>query len=311
MTHRSSVLSTIVLGFSYLVTAAAAPAGAQGRLGEDFEPKLLPIVDGVYAYEGPLVLEGEEEIVRTNSLVVVTEEGVVVVDGQDTLEDAEHLVRSIGEVTDRPIRYLINASHHPDHVNGNAAFEGAVIIAHEAAKRTMVERERESGTSIPLPSMTYADQMTLDVGGTVLELYFFGPAHTNGDTIVYLPEEKVAFLTEVYFNGVFTSVSDGFARSHLDVLARIKELDAEWFIPGHGIIENQTAEQLREGLDRYEANVRVLHDAVAAHVEAGHSLEQTMEAMDEELAEFKDLPFYDFLLPRSVQATYQALSEKE
>lgn len=284
------------------LVVSSGSAFAQGRPGVDFTPKLIPIVDDVYAYEGPLHLPGQEEIVRTNSLVVVTDEGVVVVDGQDNVEEAEKMVAAIREVTDQPIRYLINASPHGDHVNGNAVFAGATIVAQERAKEVMV-----AAAVSPLPEITYAEEMTLHVGGQAIELYYFGPAHTPGDTIVYLPESKVAFLSEVYFNGVFTSLVDGFAVSHVAVLDRAKELDAEWFIPGHGIIDGQSASDLRAGLDVYHDNVKAVLDAVRRHVEAGDSLEVTMGAIDAELGEFTKIPFYEFLKPRSVEGTYNAL----
>lgn len=283
---------------------AAGSVLPQGRLGDDFEPKLVSIVEGVYAYEGPLPLAGEDEIVRTNSLVVLTEDSVVIADGQDNVEEAARMVAAIREVTDLPIRYLINASPHGDHVNGNAVFEGATIIAHEKAKEVMVE----AGVS-RLPDITYQDTMTLHVGGRDFELYHFGPAHTPGDTIVLLPEERVAFLSEVYFNGVFTSLVDGFAVSHMKVLDEAMALEADWFVPGHGTIDGQSAEELRAGLEFYADNVRAVHDAVARHVAAGDSLEATMEAIDDELGEFTEVPFYRALKQRSVESTYRALSE--
>ena len=288
--------------FICCTAVGTATLSAQGRPGVDFEPKLISIVDDIYVYEGPLALPGEEEIVRTNSLVVVTEEGVVVVDGQDNVEEAERMVRAIEKVTAQPIRYLINASPHGDHVNGNAAFGDAVIVAQEHAREAMM------GAEVPLPTIVYSDRMTLYVGGKTLELYFFGPAHTVGDTIVYIPEDRVAFLSEVYFNGVFTSLGDGFAVSHLKVLDAVEELDAEWFIPGHGYVDGQSAAALRSGLDTYHRNVKAVHDAVRGHVEAGDSLEETMAAIDAdadadaELGEFRELPFYDFLKARTYEA---------
>ena len=92
----------------------------QGLLGVDFTPGLVPIADGVYVYEGPLHLEGEAEVVRTNSLVVVTDDGVVVVDGQDTPDEGRAMIAAIRAVTDQPIRFLINASPHGDHINSTA-----------------------------------------------------------------------------------------------------------------------------------------------------------------------------------------------
>ena len=304
--HRHTILaaSSVVLLGSTLA--------AQGRLGVDFTPKLIPIVENIYAYEGPLALPGEEEIVRTNSLVVVTDEGVVVVDGQDNLEEAERLVAAIAEVTSQPIRYLVNASPHGDHVNGNGAFEGATIIAQERAREAMIEAARRSGGDPPpLPTVLYADKMTLRVGGKTLELNYYGPAHTPGDTVVYIPEDRVAFLSEVYFNGMFTSLGDGFAESHVEVLDAVRELDAEWFIPGHGFIDGKSAEELRSGLDDYAANVTAVLDIVRAHVAAGDSLEDTLAQIDGELGAYAELPFYGFLKQRTVEATYNALSETD
>jgi len=304
MGYKIAMLNKSLLALA--VCLMSAPSFAQGTLGDDFNPKLIPIADGVYAYEGPLHLPGEDEIVRTNSLVVVTDEGVVVVDGQDNVEEAERMLDAIGEVTDQPVTYLINASPHGDHVNGNAVFADATIVAQERAKEVMVE----AGVS-HLPGITFSSEMSLHIGGRDFELYYFGPAHTPGDTIVYLPEERIAFLSEVYFNGVFTSLVDGFAVSHLNVLQLVKALDAEWFIPGHGIIDGQSAEDLRAGLDVYHDNVRAVHDAVRRHVDAGDSLEETMAAIDGELGEFTAIPFYEFLKPRSVESTYKALSESK
>jgi cyclase len=212
-------------------------------------------------------------------------------------------------VTDQKVRYLVNASPHGDHVNGNAAFEGVTIVAHERARESMIHAAENAGNPPPpLPSVLFAERMELHVAGTTIELHYFGPAHTPGDTIVYLPEQKIAFLSEVYFNGVFTSLGDGFVKSHLEVLDEARALGADWFIPGHGYIEGQSREQLRAGLDRYAENVRVVYDAVLQHVEAGDSLLDTLAAIDGELGEFAEAPFYSFLKKRTVEGTYKALS---
>ena len=276
---------------------------AQGRLETDFSPKLIPIVNGIYAYEGYLSLPGEDEIIRTNSLVVITNEGVVVVDGQDDEEKASALITAISAITDQPIRYLINASPHGDHVNGNAVFKESTIIAHEKAKQSMIS----TGVSV-LPSIVYAEEMTLHLGGMTLELHYFGPAHTAGDTIVYIPEERVAFLSEIYFNGVFTSLIEGFSESHIKAIELTKALDVEWFIPGHGIIDGKSAKELSAGLDVYLNNVKAVHNFVLKHIVAGDSMEKTLSFMDTELHPFTEVPFYHYLGERSVRATFEALS---
>jgi glyoxylase-like metal-dependent hydrolase (beta-lactamase superfamily II) len=288
-----------------------ATAAGQGTPGVDFEPGLVPLTDGVYVYEGPLHLDGEDEIVRTNSLVVVTSEGVVVVDGQDNMEEGRSLIAAIREVTSEPIRYLINASPHGDHVNSNAAFEGAVIIAHEGAHEAMAE----AGTSFSeevgptLPHVTFQDRMTLRVGDRTLELYHFGRGHTRGDAVVLVPDDGIAFLSELYFNGVFASVGEGFVEEHVSTLRRAMELPAEWWIPGHGYVRDQTPAQLREGLEQYLANITAIRSAVALRVARGESLEEVLAGIDEDLAPFSDLPFYGYLKMSAISGTYRALAE--
>ena len=291
----------------------APPLAAQGRMGVDFEPGLVPIVDGVYAYEGPLHLDGEEEIVRTNSLVVVTSEGVVVVDGQDDHDEGRRLIAAIREVTDQPIRYLVNASPHGDHINSNEVFEGVTIVAHEGAYEAIAEvraANLRSGADVmpTLPHVTFGDRMTLHVGERTLELFHFGRGHTRGDAVVYLPDEGVVFLSELYFNGIFASVGEGFAGEHLATLERAMELPARWWIPGHGYVRDQTPEQLRAGVTRYLGNVRAIHSAVALRVTRGETLEQVLAGIDEDLGAFADLPFYGYLKRSAISGTYRALT---
>ena len=296
------------------VTIGTTPAHAQGRIGVDFTPGLVPIVEGVYAYEGPLHLEGEEEIVRTNSLVIVTDEGVVVVDGQDNPDEGRLMIAAIREVTHQPIRFLINASPHGDHINSNEVFEGATIIAHEGAREAISEvrsRNLESGEGFlpTLPHQTYRDKMTLVVGGRTIELYYFGRGHTRGDTVVFLPDVGVAFLSELYFNGVFASVGEGFVEEHIATLSQAMELPAEWWIPGHGFIAGQSRAQLAQGIEDYLANLEVIHAAVSLRVARGETLEQVMAGIDADLGAFAALPFYQYLKNSAISGTFRALSE--
>ena len=298
---------------SALTLFNAVSLAAQGRPGVDFEPGLTFITEGVYAYEGPLHLEGEEEIVRTNSLVIVTSDGVVVVDGQDNLEEGRRLITAVGEITTQPIRYLINASPHGDHINSNELFTEATIIAHEAASQAIADvraRNQASGSgALPtLPHQTYRDKMTLRVGGKIIELYYFGLGHTRGDTVVFLPDDKVAFLSELYFNGIFASVGEGYAREHLTTLEKAMELPAEWWIPGHGYVSGQTQDELAAGVGDYYDNVNAIQAAVALRIAQGATLEETLEGIGDDLGSFAELPFFEYLKNSAISGTYRALT---
>lgn len=287
---------------------------AQGRLGVDFERKLIPIVDGIYAYEGALELPNEEEIVRTNSLIIVTDEGVVVVDGQDSPEEGRHMLEMIRGITPQPIRFLINASPHGDHVNSNAIFKDAVIISHHNARDAVAasaDTTTQKDQKITIPQVTFDSEMVLYLGKTRIELYHFGFGHTRGDTVVYLPDERVAFLSELYFNGIAASLSEGYAAQHLLTLRQALDLDAEWFIPGHGFIEGYDAGSLRDGAELYYENVKAIHDVVLSHVKRGNSIETTLASIDRELGNFAKLPFYNFLKKGCITGTYNALKQKQ
>jgi len=292
---------------------AASLLFAQGRLGMDFTPGLVPITEDVYAYEGQLQLAGEEEILRVNSLVVVTDEGVLVADGQANPDEGRRLLGEIRKVTSLPVRFIVNASPHGDHTGSNNVFPEAVILSHVNARKAMAETlELQSGVGIRprLPEVLYSDQMILQLGDKRIELRYFGAGHTEGDTVVYLPDDKVAFLSELYFNGVFASVAEGHAQEHLETLSKIMELDVEWFLPAHGLIRDQSPAQLRAGLTRYYDNVQAIQDLVLRHLERGDSLETTLSHSDQELGDFARLPFYGFLKERSISGVYNRLSKE-
>ncbi len=293
----------------------ASAVSAQGHLGRDFTPGLVHIADSVWVYEGALRLDGEDEVVRTNSLVVVTGEGVVVVDGQDSAEEGRALLEAIRELTAEPVRYLVNASPHGDHVNSNGVFvdAGAVVVGHEGAYQAMREVQEAApvGTQTPrLPDLTFEDRMTLRLGGRTLELYYFGRGHTRGDVVVFLPDEQVAFLSELYFNGVFASVSEGYAEEHLKTLQAAMELPADWWIPGHGYVRDQSPEALEAGLRAYYRNVEAIYHAVALRAARGESLEEVLAGIDGDLGAFSELPFYGYLKNSAISGTYRALTSR-
>ena len=284
---------------------------AQGQQAGDFTPTLIEIVPGVYAYEGGLELRDEEEILLVNSLVVVTDEGILIADGQPTPDAGRKMLNEIRKVTRQPVRFVVNSSPHGDHSGSNRAFPNAVILSHVNARRAIAEsgeRLSDENTETRLPEAVYSRHMTVHLGDKRIELHHFGPGHTDGDTVVYLPDDGVAFLSELYFNGVFASLAEGYSDEHLATLNEIMKLEATWFLPGHGFISGQSSEQLRAGLDRYYQNIRSIHEVVRRHVRQGDSLETTLARVDEELGEFARLPFYGFLKERTITGVYQALS---
>ena len=337
MIRSASVLLILVL--------SPAIAFGQGRLGVDFTPSLIQLVPGVYAYEGPLngyccdvkrkvaLKPGEQDIVRTNSLVVVTDEGVVVADGQDNPEEGRRMLAEIRKVTDKPVRFVINASPHGDHANSNEAFQNATIVAHRNARRQMVETNARPTAKIrpPVPHIVYGteqwevpatrdENMTLYVGGKRIELHYFGWGHTRGDTAVYLPDDKVLFMSENFFSRMFISVGEGRAEQWLDTVGKAMKLDYVWVIPGHGEIKGMSAAELRAEFEKCFEMVKLIVDNVKQHVDRGDSLEKTMADADTFMGEFAKTSFYEGdpsrpelagLKERSIKSTYESFMKKK
>ncbi|PYS37964.1 MAG: hypothetical protein DMG14_19435, partial [Acidobacteria bacterium] len=123
-----------------------------------------------------------------NTGVFVTDAGVVVVDTKNP-GNGPGILDKIKSVTPKPVTTIINTHTHGDHVGSNEAFPTSVeIVAHENTKANMEKMDNFKGDKAKfLPKKTYKDKMTLGKGKDEIELYYFGRAHTNGDTWVVFP----------------------------------------------------------------------------------------------------------------------------
>ena len=188
----------------------------------------------------------------TNSMFMVTPEGVVVVDAPPAIGDK--IFTAVSNVTDKPITHLIYSHAHKDHIGAANIFENVTIIAHNETAKILNER---NDTNRPVPDMNFSKEMNLPIGGQVLQLLYPGPYHQQGNIFVYLPEHKVLMAVD-------SVVPGGLLWKHLgvtpDVPALIKSideilsLDFEVFVGGHGqpgtkqdiIVQQEYVNDLRE-----------------------------------------------------------------
>ncbi len=131
------------------------------------------------------------DILPGNSTALITDEGVVLVDDKFAV-DHDNVVAELRKVTGKPIRYVINTHHHADHNGGNLKMQqmNVQVIASEQARENMMSGPRDGlfiDTQPGFPNVTFADHLSLHLGGKRVDLYHFGRAHTNGDVVVYFP----------------------------------------------------------------------------------------------------------------------------
>lgn len=211
---------------------------------------LTKITDNVYAYVD-IKKPSAASCFGANAGIIIGRDGIVVVDTLLSAEKAKRFLKDVRAISKRPIKYVIDTHYHLDHAFGNSEFakQGGIIIAHENDKQNLrkngdatlkniksfgISEKEMRGTKIALPSLTYERRMVIDLGDQKVELQHLGPAHTSGDTIVYLPDKKVLFAGDVLFTNYHPFMAEGDLESWAKVLDGILAMDVDIIIPGHG-----------------------------------------------------------------------------
>jgi len=217
----------------------------RGLTAKDF-PRLTRLADNVYGYEDLANPIGSGAAFTTNSLIVVTTDGVAVVDAQATDAQTKTLVETIGRLSRQPIRYVIIGADHADHIGGNSAFPSGVTFISSPASKVAIERFNVAAGRggirhpIPVPEETVADKRNLTLGGEELQILNLGRAHTGGDLEVFLPRENIMWMSEVFFNRIYPSVGGGFTAFPSEWIATIKNAEAMHagvYVPNHGFLD--------------------------------------------------------------------------
>lgn len=229
-------------------------------LSEKDYPQVKQLAPGVYSYEaaGPADPPG---LMTTNSLVVITNDGVIVADGQGNVPAAERMIAEIRKLTPQPIKYVVVCSDHGDHTAGNAAFKaafpGVVFISSPVSQKALEK-------SAVVPSETVSDKRVIALGGKNVEILNIGRAHTGGDLVVHVPDAKVLFLSEIYFHRLFPALRAGYPSEWLAAIAKAQAMNATWYIPGHGFVDDAATlkaelEEARKAIARAISEGKRLH----------------------------------------------------
>lgn len=238
-----------------------------------------------------------------NPSFVTTSDGVVVI---DTPQLPTKAVEMRAETENYgPIRYLINTEHHVDHIFGNYFFKGAgTVVSHQGvydnfmvptpelnpyayAKEAIPTDDPEGESIFPdeetyfddpnRPSIVFTGDVRLDVGDHTFEL-LHTPGHTPGQVAVFVPDERVVFTGDTIFSECQTWLMTSDVGQWLAALERIKRLDFDFIVPGHGPVTDKAY------LDTQRTNLMEWETAVAAAIAKGWSREETIERVH-----FRDL----------------------
>src|SRR5882672_37285 len=243
-------LSTIINAQPQIVRTADPLK--RGMQLSDF-PRTIKVADNVYTYED--FHAGPEKFTTTN-MFVVTGDGVLVADGQGSPAETKGLVEAIRRVTSKPITTVVIASDHGDHTAGNTAFPpGVHYIIHPNSKAILdrsaeaaAKSGRDGGWKLPGDAELVAEKKTITMGGEEMQVLFLGRSHTGGDLAVWLPRQKILFLSEIYLNRVFPAMRSAYPGEWVQALDKAIAMNANIYIAGHGFTETGAVskEEIRE-----------------------------------------------------------------
>ncbi|BDH11181.1 MBL fold metallo-hydrolase [Streptomyces hygroscopicus] len=229
----------------------ASPAAERPTLPE---PYLTELAAGVHAFIQP-----DGGWCLNNAGFVTDGDATLVVDTAATERRARLLRRRIAESGAPAPRMVVNTHHHGDHTYGNGVFAPeATVIGHASCRRELLAAGQQLHAVWPqvdygdirltAPEITYTDELALHVGDIEVRLIHPGVAHTTGDTLVWLPRQRIVFAGDLVFHGGTPFVFMGSLTGSLRALELMRTLDAVTVVPGHGPV---TGPEVYDGIERY------------------------------------------------------------
>lgn len=282
-------LSTAVtLALTTLATSHSALAESNFNPAQ---PVLTELKDGVYQYSQFFY----------NSLVVVTDEGVIITDPSNEIR-AKAMRKEIAKVTDQPVKTVIYSHDHFDHSRGGKIFkdEGAKFVAQEKCTELM---SRDLEDKVIQPDDTYKDKMSITMGGKQVDLHYYGPNDGDCMSIIHMPKDKVLVAVDwhlpQYVNEPYR-LNEHDSVSILNTFKRVDaELDFDTVISGHAPVSSPEA--FKEDMRFYQA----LFNAVWEGMQQGKTTEQLKAEIS--LPEFSHWRGYKENLPAHIERMSYAI----
>ncbi|MFK5983003.1 MAG: MBL fold metallo-hydrolase [Flavobacteriaceae bacterium] len=219
---------------------------AQTDTGDAYNIKLNKVSRNVYMLQGK----------GGNMGLSLGHDGIFMIDDQFE-EGIPDILKKIRKLNKKPIKYLVNTHHHPDHIGGNIlmANEGVTIFSHENARKRIDDFRKNSSDKIDskiLPIITITEDLTFYFNGEKIMIFHVHNAHTDGDIMVYFTNSNVIHTGDAFVNGLYPFIdheSGGSLEGYYSALEKILMISDEYtkIIPGHG--ELATTQDVKKSLD--------------------------------------------------------------
>lgn len=277
----------------------------------DLAPKKVTfdrLAEGVYGYTA----EGDP-----NAGVIIGDDGVMVVDALATPVQAQSLIREIRKVTDKPIRYLLLTHYHAVRVLGASAYGAEQIIASRGTYELIGERGKqdfkseaqrfprlfekiESVPGLTWPTMVFERELTVFLGKREVRIMHLGRGHTKGDTVAWLPKEKVLFSGDLVERGATPYCGDAYLGDWPKTLEAVRALGPRKLVPGRGPAL-KSAKAVGAAIDGTQAFIRTMMRSVRQGVSKGRDLREIYAGTYRKLEpDFGKWVIFDHCLPFNV-----------
>ena len=274
----------LIIGCLLMLSAEAA---AQSSRPDD---EITKLADDVYLFRHQF----------HQAIFITTPKGVIVTDPINA-DAAAWLNAEIKKLTDQPVRYVIYSHHHNDHITGGSVFAGqAIFVSHALARPNILEA---ADPTTPVPDLTFTDRLSIDLGGTQVELIYTGKNHSDNSVVMLLPQRKLLFAVDFIpvETVAYRTLKSDYPDEWIESLKKVEQLDFEVLVPGHGKIGRKDHVRLFRG---YLEDLRA---AVLEHVKQGRSLEETKQAV--RLPKYEQWQRYADWFPENVEGMYRYLSQ--
>ena len=257
-----------------------------------------------------------------NTGIVVGDDAVMVIDTQATPAMAQDVIRRIREVTDKPIKYVVLSHYHAVRVLGASAYRPEHILASEDTLSLIKERGEQDKASeigrfprlfrnvesvppgLTWPTMTFTGRMTLWLGKLEVQLIQLGRGHTKGDTVVWLPQDKVLFSGDLVEFDATPYAGDAYFQDWPKTLDNIAALKPEALVPGRGAALQGAADVAR-GLEGTRNFIADVYASVKAGAAAGKELRAVYrETYDKLKPKYGQWVIFNHCMPFDVTRAY-------
>jgi glyoxylase-like metal-dependent hydrolase (beta-lactamase superfamily II) len=243
-------------------------------------------------------IAGEVYRFRNNfhfSVFAVTPAGIIATDPINA-DAARWLKAELKKRFNQPIRYLVYSHDHRDHIAGGEVLaDGAVVVAHANAKATIIGEKRPT----IVPGVTFDRQMTIELGGTVVELTHIGRNHSDNMIVMRFPKERVLFAVDFIpvKSIAYRDFPDAYMPDWIASLKRVEAMDFDILVPGHGKLG------VKADVGAFRGYLELLRNGVVAGARAGKTVDQIKQSLD--LSAYKSWGGYKNWRDLNVEGMYR------